>query len=307
MSEIQNRIYSLMRDFEELLGANQTTKLVYMALINALRDLKDVNNEAMKQQILWLIKVIRNSEPRIIALNKTLLKVEQEIANIKGNLHVEQCKYNIVQMIHRVTAHINSVQNMLARRGAGYIQDNDVILIHSISSTLYNMLLLAKKDGRKFSVVVAKQDRKKTKLIIRLLEKHSIDFEVLPEFAVSHVMHRINKVFTGAISVTKDKYIVANIGSMNIVLEAKNNNVPVYVFVVTLKFSHKSYSQQHIHTKDVMTKTDIVNYRMTKYSHDSIPLKLVDKIITEEGEYTSRSVSEVFEKVHDKQIMQMKL
>jgi translation initiation factor eIF-2B subunit alpha len=73
--------------------------------------------------------------------------------------------------------------------------------------------------------------------------------EIIPEYSLGHYIERGNKVFMGALSITEDMRAVSAIGSANIVSLCHLNNLPVYLFANTLKFSHRPSSQQRIHRK----------------------------------------------------------
>ena len=91
-------------------------------------------------------------------------------------------------------------------------------------------------------------------------------------------------------SVTPDAKVVTAIGTSNIVSLCHLNKVPVYLFANSLKFSYHPSSHQKIHTKMVAKSHDDVNYTLTTHSHDIVDLKLIDYLITEEGNVDKQTI-----------------
>ena len=169
--------------------------------------------------------------------------------------------------------------------GRQYVQDNDVVITHSASTVVERILVDAKKDlNRKFSVIILKQDFLRTKQMISWLTEAGIDHIIVPEYSLSLQLEKATKIFIGAVSITHDKQAVAVVGTANVVSFCHINHIPVYLFVKSLKFSHQSYTHQHIYLKEIDMLQDGCVYHLTTHSHDLIDLKLVDHLITENGE-----------------------
>lgn len=76
---------------------------------------------------------------------------------------------------------------------------------------------------------------------------------------------------------------LAYIWATNIVSLCHLNNLPVYLFANTLKFSHRPSSQQKIHRKVESKIHGDVCYQLITHSHDLVDLKHVDFLVTEDG------------------------
>jgi hypothetical protein len=60
--------------------------------------------------------------------------------------------------------------------------------------------------------------------------------------------------------------------------------VPVYLFVESIKFAHKSLADQHIHDElQDRTEADFT-FHLTAFSHDFVNLAMIDHLVTETGE-----------------------
>jgi translation initiation factor 2B subunit (eIF-2B alpha/beta/delta family) len=89
--------------------------------------------------------------------------------------------------------------------GLTCIEEGDVIILHTISYDVTNMLKLAREVLHKsFKVIVLKQDLAKIRRLIKSLSAADIDMEIIPEYSLSHYIEQGNKVFMGALSITED-------------------------------------------------------------------------------------------------------
>ncbi len=164
-------------------------------------------------------------------------------------------------------------------------QDGDVILVHSASGVVIKILLNAKeKLQRNFKAVVLKQDFAKTRQLIQAIAQAGIPHEVVPEYDLIHHLPQATKLFIGAVAVTPDLNVVASAGTANIVSLCHLGKIPVYLFVNSLKFSHQSAQEQHIHRKEEKETRDGLTYNLTTFSHSLVALQLIDHVITGKGE-----------------------
>ena len=146
------------------------------------------------------------------------------------------------------------------------------------------MLKLAREVLHKnFRMIVLKQDLAKTRRVIKSLSSIGIEMDVIPEYSLNHWIEDANKMFMGALSITEDYKVVSAAGSANIVGLCHLNNLPVYLFANTLKFSHQPSSKQQIHRKVESQVNGDISYPLITHSHDSVDLKQVDFLVTEDG------------------------
>ena len=181
----------------------------------------------------------------------------------------------------------------MIEHGLTCISEGDVIIVHTISYDVTNMLKLARETLQKtFKVIVLKQDLAKTRRLIKSLSAAGIDMEIIPEYSLSHYIEQGNKVFMGALSITDDMKVISAIGSANIVSLCHLSNLPVYLFANTLKFSHRHSSQQRIHRKVESKTHGDVSFQLITHSHDTVDLKHVDFLVTEDGIKDKAAISE---------------
>ncbi len=164
--------------------------------------------------------------------------------------------------------------------------DEKTILIHDHSHTVQDTLVYLKKKGRKFKVIIAEQDYEKTHDNIERLHAANIPFMVVPAYMLSHLHDQIDMVFFGALTLKDTMHFVMSPGALSIITEFTMEDIPVYMFLGTEKFSlWKSKLRGeifiHKHTREHLNKPII--YERTKYSHDRVPADLLYRIVTNEG------------------------
>jgi translation initiation factor 2B subunit (eIF-2B alpha/beta/delta family) len=137
---------------------------------------------------------------------------------------------------------------------------------------------------REFKVLVLKHDFIRTKTLVNDLERHQVDYILIPEYDLSHYLKSASKLFIGAVSVTSDNQAVTGSGSANVVSLCHGYHVPVYLFVESIKFSHKALADQFIYNEQQDKTEADFTFHIKTFSHDFIDLAMVDYIITEMGE-----------------------
>ena len=65
---------------------------------------------------------------------------------------------------------------------------------------------------------------------------------------------------------------------------------PVYLFFNSLKVTHRRSDDQNINFKEDAVVGTGVEYAHLSHSHDIVDLKMIDHLITEEGEITMESI-----------------
>jgi translation initiation factor 2B subunit (eIF-2B alpha/beta/delta family) len=282
---------SLIRDHEDMVGSSRAAMLALQAFINSIRELKCQPSE-IRDQYLELSEAIKNTQPKIIPLIHLIEDFEKEMApHFGGEMDVVRNKaIEILQSKHDL---LKSKVGKIIQHGMNIIDDGDVIIVHTASTDVMNMLSMAKQVmDKKIKVIVLKQDVAKTKQLIAALQQAQVEIETVPEFSLSHYVGEANKLFLGALSLTHDKKIVSSVGTASIASLCHFHKVPVYLFANTLKFSHKPSEDQRIHEKKFSQEQESVCYELTTFSHDMLELAMVDFLVTEDGVFSRDAIDD---------------
>jgi len=294
----QEILYKLFRDHEDVIGVSQTSLLALESIISSIRQLKCSPN-TIRAQILGLIKTIEDSKPRIVPLINIILLCKKEIRSLKiiETGDVEEIKRVVITAIEKHIEHLNCNIQRVVEFGVECINNDDFILVYSVSAPVKRIIPEAKKRGKKFKVLILRQDFRKTKQVMRILDKEDVAYIVVPEYGLSHFLDKVNKLFIGAIAITADNKVITAAGTSNIVSIAHIHKLPVYLFVNSLKLSVKKSIDQNIHQKAEKRHHDDFEYTFITHSHDIADLELIDHLIIEDGEIDLKDISRYRPKV----------
>lgn len=273
---------SLIRDHEDTVGSSRVTMMAIKAFIESVKQVR-CSIEDIRELYSELSGAIKNTEPKVIPLIHLIEEFENEIGEVSDE-SVEQIREKAIRILEEKHDKIKAKIGKVIEHGLTCINEGDVIIVHTISYDVTNMLKLAREVLHKtFKVIVLKQDLAKTRRLVKSLSAADIDMEIIPEYSLIHYIEQGNKVFMGALSITEDMKVVSAVGSANIVSLCHLNNLPIYLFANKLKFSHQHSSQQKIHRKVESKTHGDVSFQLVTHSHDTVDLKHVDYLVTEDG------------------------
>ena len=130
-----------------------------------------------------------------------------------------------------------------------------------------------------------------------LWNSNQINFEVIPEYDLVHYFDKITKLFIGTQALTNDNYLICDPGTSNIVSECHIHEIPIYLFLKTLKFSHYPSTDQNIRKNSYQDEYNGIEYNFSIHSNDIIKLDLINHIITEKGEITKEDIPSLRKKL----------
>ncbi|MCF8039620.1 MAG: hypothetical protein K9K79_09920 [Desulfohalobiaceae bacterium] len=292
----KERVYSLIRDHEDYIGSARIAMLALNSFMASIKELES-DPDTIRDQFAELIETIKYTKPRIVPLIHLIKAFEKEMEpNFEKD--VEEIKAEAIAILKRLHDKLQSNVGRVIEGGLKHIQENDLIVVHTASTDVTRMLVMAKDVFQKrFRVLILKQDFIKTKQLIKSLSEANIDLLVVPEYSLSHYLEQADKLFVGAVSVTHDNKVLSPIGSANIVSLCHVNRVPVYLFANSLKFSYHPSSSQRIHKKVVSVSEGDISFILTTHSHDIFDLSQVDYLITEEGTIAKDSIEAYVDKL----------
>ena len=101
----------------------------------------------------------------------------------------------------------------------------------------------------------------------------------------------------GTQALTNDNYLICDPGTSNVVSECHIHNIPIYLFLKTLKFSHYPSTDQNIRKNSYQDVHDGIDYEYSIHSNDIINLKHISHIISEQGELTLDQIPTIREQI----------
>ncbi len=273
----------LFRDLAEVVSSSKASLIALRCLSDAI-DRLECGPDEMLDQIDTATEVILNSRPRMFPLDNQipLFRMQLRESGVGGD--VNEIKMTAKNILSELSVQLKEDLENLKSNGPQFVEDGDIIIIHSVEEAVETLIPEAKKQGKNFEVLILKQDIAKTRQVIKTMNREGITYRVIPEYDLVHYFDEATKLFIGAQAITSDDKVVADSGTSNIVSECHIHKLPIYLFALTLEFSGKGADEQNIYLKKEPESDGGLDFTMLSHSHDIVRLDLVDHIITEKGE-----------------------
>ena len=296
MSNIeQHTIDKLFRDLIRVYSTSKTSMIGLDSIQIAIEELVCKDNN-LATEISKLSDAIKNTQPRMFPLDNLMLNLDKKIQTL--NDEKQLTKGSIDKILNTFRIRMKSDLDALVENGAGWIKNDDFIVIHSIEENIEHLIPEAKKRGVNFKILVLKQDIVTTGKILNILNNNQIKYEVIPEYDLVHYFDKITKLFIGTQALTNDNYLICDPGTSNIVSECHIHNIPIVLFLKTLKLSHYPATDQNIRKHSFQDEHDGVEYSFSIHSNDIIKLELISHIITEKGEITKDQIPSILDQIN---------
>ena len=295
MSNIeQHTIDKLFRDLIRVYSTSATSMIGLDSIQTAIKELVCEDSDLFKE-IRKLSDAVKNTQPRMFPLDNIMLILDKKIQSLYDGEQLT--KESIDKTLQTFKKRLESDMNDLVKNGIEWINNGDFIVIHSIEENIEHLIPEAKKRGIDFKILVLKQDIITTGQILNILNNNQIEYEVIPEYDLVHYFEKISKLFIGTQALTNDNHLICDPGTSNIVSECHVHNIPIVLFLKTLKFSHYPVTDQNIRKNTYSDEHDGVKYSFSIHSNDIIKLELINHIITEKGEITKDQIPTILDKI----------
>jgi len=295
MSNIeQHTIDKLFRDLIRVYSTSATSMIGLNAIQTAIEELVCEDSD-FSGEIKKLSDVLKHTQPRMFPLDNLMFILDKKIQFLTDKKQLT--RESIIKILETFKIRMESDLDALVESGVVWIKDDDFIVIHSIEENIEHIIPEAKKRGINFKILVLKQDIITTGEILNILNNNQIEYEVIPEYDLVHYFDKITKLFIGSQALTNDNYLICDPGTSNIVSECHIHNIPIVLFLKTLKFSHYPAADQNILKNSYKDEYNGVEYSFSIHSNDIIKLELISHIITEKGEITKDQIPAILEQI----------
>jgi len=244
---------------------------------------------------------LRSTRPTAVNLVWALDQIMKVVYS--KNDDVDEIKKSIILSSLNMATEDISTNRQLGKNGAKMIHDDDVILTHcnagSLATVAYGTalgVLRAASDMGKNIRVIATETRpvmQGSRLTAFELNHYGIDFSLIPDTAVGHLMASglINRVIVGADRVLKSGHVYNKIGTYQVAALAKRHNIPFYVaapsstFDLTSKVSDVVIEERNKNELLKMGNKLLApkGIKVFNPAFDVTPPELITGIITEKG------------------------
>jgi translation initiation factor 2B subunit (eIF-2B alpha/beta/delta family) len=301
MKDLNESLSSIFREIEIDRGTTSLSNAVLVAVVSVSNRLEADSVEEFYSQFKELMLMVKKTKPRIAVVIAQFCLIWDHLQSVKSTIKtLPELRMELLNFIDRMKEEVQQDLKKLIHSGEDCIENGDTILIHSHSRTVLEILKLAKKKKKKFKVVLAEQEQEKTQTLIAFLESNGMSFVVVPEYMLSHVESMVTKVFLGGITFNHEFNFVTDAGTNSVVAEFHHAKIPIYMCITIKKFSFWEIGPQHLTHKVTQKIMDFhadkaQSYERIKFSHDRVPVDLIDYVVTEDGVYNPESIKEIFE------------
>jgi len=223
--------------------------------------------------------------------------LKAKIRKVSAGTAENEAKEGLIEAIDRFVhdIHLSAVQ--ISITACEKIRDGDVILTYGCSSLLQAVFSRAAASGLKFRVIVADgRPKLEGRQMAHHLTKAGVDCTYTMVHSLSYVIGEVTKVFLGAHAVMANGYVMSRVGTSQVAMIAKAQNVPVLVCCETYKFSERVQTDSFVFNElgdpDDLVATgtevssledwrDLSALNLLYLNYDVTPASLVDAIITE--------------------------
>ena len=287
----------LFRKIEADIGTHEFCVLVLEALKNALKQYKFKSNNDFIQHLLQVFELIKTTQPRYAILLDSFYKFLKFYEKQKGPKSIKALidELERIKISYKLEGH-----QMIDSAGQNIDTKNKNILIYDHSHSVQHVLEFFMKKHGSFNVIIAEQDLNKTEDNILFCHNLGIPYRVVPSYMLAQIDEIIDMVFFGAVTFQEGYKFVMDPGAKSIISHFKLEEKPIYVFMTTSKFSlwNVSGAKQTIYS--VRNKRrhhceHAIEFERIKFSHDRVPLELIDHICTEKGMYSPAGLQNMFD------------
>lgn len=286
---------SLLREFENDIGTSDLLRVVLEALKKSMKDFRPQSHTDFRNQFENLVYLFCHTEPKFGLFRYYFQKLIYEFDHLPdGFQDFDTFFENQIEHIQKKEAENNLA---ILHHSEEIDVHNKSILIYDQSHTVRNVLSHLQAQKKKFNVIVAEQEPEKTHSNIEFLHQANIPFQVVPDYMLSHIGDRVDMLFFGALTLKSNMDFVMSTGTHSVISEFHTMKTPLYMFIQTTKLSLWESDHKEVYHREESRchSCKPINYTRLKFSHDRVEAGLFDKIITNEGIFSEKTLKEFFD------------
>lgn len=256
---------------------------------------RDAELKILIEDLMVVGRALRASQPAmapLIRLSYEVLKITESLNEQQNNvIGACQALLNLAQDFQK---RMEKSKSRICAKLINLINDGDVLITHSHSSTVRDALICAHEMGRALNVIVTEsRPGFEGRTLAKELGKAGIHCELIIDSAALRLMEHTSFAIVGADCVT-EKYFVNKVGSLSLALGAKELYKKFYVVSDTTKFIPSSLMKlaDKQHPENEVLDEKYPNVTILNPYFEKIPLSHVTGVITEKGLLTPEQISQ---------------
>lgn len=283
-------LLKVIRDIKELKVQGATN--IACTLVSALGTWTSKNKWTYRQLRSYTEKLAfaRPTEP----LAQSCLKWLLEKAKLKEG-------QSLVDDAEEINLFLKNAKEKLIKFGIPLIKNGSIILTHCHSSSVSAILIGARKQGKKFKVILTETRPKyQGHITAKELVKAGINATMITDSQATFVLGpedkiKIDLVIVGADAIDADGSAVNKVGSYGLSLTAAYAKIPFYVATILLKFTPSPIIIEERASEEIW-KDHPKRLKISNPAFDRIPNKFITGFITEMGLIRATEIKKIVAK-----------
>jgi ribose 1,5-bisphosphate isomerase len=283
-----SKVSRIIRDIKslEIQGAREVARAGLECFILAAEDSRARTRSEFLKELNGLAGILSRARATEPMLRNVMKNVLLRLNDCKGFDNLKSCT---VGLCRDQVRGMDEAMLEISRIGSGQIADDDRILTHCHSHSVVGIFLEARKQGRRFGVIVTEsRPRLQGMLTARELLKAGIKVTYCVDSAVGRVMKKTDRVLVGCDAILADGSIVNKIGTLPMAIVAGKFSVPFMVAGETLKFDPQTAIGmpepiERRDAKEVIDPGKLPGADIINPAFDVTPADYIHSLITEKG------------------------
>ena len=245
----------------------------------------DTSLDVIFENIQDAAKDLVKSQPNMALIRRTNYAF---VAYFKRFLKSDKSRKEILKMmldkLQSTQKEMDDNLKTIAESGSRLITNFNKVLTYSSSTIVRHILDNAEKFKRKYELFCLKSDPPNEGIeLAETMNKKGVKVTIVADSQAGSIMDNMNIVLLGADRLYEDGFVNKS-GTLAVCLLAKHFNVPVYLAVETIKILKESErSIKPVERDPAEVYKGNKNIDVYNSYYEKIPLRLVDKVICEEG------------------------
>jgi translation initiation factor 2B subunit (eIF-2B alpha/beta/delta family) len=269
-------------EFDRTRGASQLARKALDVLKFFAYNSENKTSEEFIRDVKKLGKKLLETKPNMAPIQNLVAQIVYEIDALE-EYDLAFVRKFAISRINELRQQSKDAVKKTAEWGATIISSSDQLATCSYSSTVYETLKVAKKQGKIFTVFVAESKTENNSLqhgqtMATSLKSIKITAEVFPDNEIRRYIPKAKYVLVGADSLLYDGSIINGTPTLKVTLKAKEIGIPVYSVCETAKVNTLDYLGKKIDLEK---------------GFELVPSNLISRIITERGILDPNKIAEI--------------
>ncbi len=235
-------------------------------------------------------KKLKSARPSAVSLPNSVNYILY-LADKKRDLRVDEFRRELSSEISDFIKEQKTALNKISEIGSRLIDSGDVILTHCNSDTVNGILKRVWKKRKKIHVICTEtRPMYQGHITARELSSYGIPVTMIIDSAVHHIMKelKVDKVMVGADTVCVNGDLINKIGTSQIAVCAKEQDIEFIVAAESIKFSPLSITGKIVEIekrdpKEIIDPKKLKGVKILNPVFDITNSEYIDMIVTEFG------------------------